>query len=165
MNRYLADMCSLDRKIFGRTAWKEHNFRRPLSKKFELSSVAIHRKKAIGYLVASEYGGKYVHVHRLAVDSHFRNKRIGARLLSRLERACSGTNIVSVTLESLRSRRDANSFYEHMKFVRISAQELAEYLKEKHKTRFRHRYFGLTPTGEVLVYKKSQNKNITNRTS
>ena len=152
--RHIRDLCSIDKEAFGTGAWSEQNFERALHGKFELSRVAFHKRKPIGYLVASRYDRNRAHIHRLAVLSSFRRKGVGVKLCRSFENDCLRQGIVEITLESNNDRHEANCFYERVGFRTISGLELKEYTRRKEKTSDAERYSELFPQGAVLVYRK-----------
>lgn len=154
IQRYWQALCLIDKNVFGNDFWTRENFERRLPSKPELSRVALFERKVLGYLIASRYTDRCAHIHRLAVSDDFRRKGIGTRLLRSFERACLRIGVKHVTLESLRSRNDANRFYERMGFRRISGEELLDYLGRKAKVNDMQRYFGASSAGESLVYSK-----------
>jgi len=145
----------IDRKTFFASAWIQRNFECVLLGKFELSRIALHQRRPIGFLIASRYGRRHAHIHRLAVLSRFRREGIGAKLLKRFEDACLSAGITEITLESLDDRVDANNFYERMGFMRTSGERLLRYLKRKKKTEIAQRYSEISPLGNVRVYSKN----------
>ena len=152
--RYLQDLCLIDKEAFDTGAWSEHNFERVLPGKFELSRVAFHKRKPVGYLVASRYDRSRAHIHRLAVLFSFKRKGIGVKLCRSFENDCLRQGIAEITLESTNDRYEANSFYERVGFETISGLELKEYTKRREKTSDVERYSGLSSQGAVLVYRK-----------
>lgn len=154
MKRHVRDLCLIDKNAFGVNAWVQQNFECVLPNKFELSRIALHDGRPVGYLIASRYGPRRAHIHRVAVHTRFRRKGIGTRLLRRFEDACLRRGITEITLESLTDRHNANSFYERMGFVKKEGKELVRYLKRKGKSEISQRYSGFCPTGNILVYYK-----------
>jgi ribosomal protein S18 acetylase RimI-like enzyme len=153
--RYLEALCQIDREAFGKESWARKNFEHPLPSKFELSRVALFEERPVGYLIAATYGGEYVHIYRLVVSSALRRKGIGAGLLRSFEHACLeiGRHL-GVTLESLRSRGDANHFYEQMGFKTISGEQLLDYLRRRERLNIKQEYHEISSQGESLVYFK-----------
>jgi len=92
----------IDRKTFFARAWAQGNFESVLLDKFELSKIALYQRTPIGFLIASRYGRRYAHIHRLVVLSRFRREGVGTKLLKHCEDACIGAGIAEITLESLK---------------------------------------------------------------
>jgi ribosomal protein S18 acetylase RimI-like enzyme len=151
LERFVDDLCLVDREIFTENAWVRENFERPLPNKFDLSMIALHTGKLVGYLIASTYGPGYAHVHRFVVVSDLRRKGLGTKLLLRFEDACLKSSLSNITLESLVDRYEANGFYERMGFKRISSEDLVRYVDLKGKTEIAHTF---SPNGKVIVYNK-----------
>jgi len=154
LGRYLPDLCLIDGKAFPNNAWHEENFSCGRPKKLELSLIVLHRRRTVGYLIASRYGRARAHIHRFVVAHNFRRRGIGTRLLRRFEEKCSEMRIAEITLESTRSRYGANRFYDRMGFLQISGSKLVMYLTRRGKRSLRRRYSGLFPSGHVVVYSK-----------
>ena len=154
IHRYCGALCLIDKNVFGNDSWTRENFERQVPGKSELSRVAFFERKPLGYLIASRYPDRCAHIHRLVVSCDFRSKGIGTRLLHSFERACLRMGVEHVTLESLRSRDDANRFYERMGFRRISGEELLDYLRRKARVNDMQRYYEASSIGDSLVYSK-----------
>jgi len=98
--------------------WKEENFRRELSGKFDISMIAIYNNVLVGYIVASiKEEGAYI--HKFMTSSQYRSRGIGSRLQHAFEIRVKNLKLQKILLTILAENKNASKFYEKNGYNKI----------------------------------------------
>lgn len=130
--KYVSELVSIDRDCFETRSWEEKHFLAYKKNKFKTSLLALYDDRLAGYIIASEYLPKLLHIHRFAVDKKFRGMGIGKSLLeSFINYAFLKYN--KITVETDACFFNAIHLYEKFGFIKLNQAQIIEYLINKQK--------------------------------
>ena len=93
-------------------AWSQAGYESELNNPDSICLVAKVEKKIVGFLISrlimSDY---YCEVYNIGVDSKFKRRKIGSKLLINLHNTCIFNNLKEIQLEVRESNKTAIEFY------------------------------------------------------
>ncbi len=114
-------LIEIDSAIFDEEgAWTLDNFLMDLNHKWDYSHAVLIGDQIIGFIVCSVREDN-LHIHRLAILSEYKGKRIGSRLLDYVCNLCVKHGLKCVTLQVKKFNINAQRFYERYGFKKIDS--------------------------------------------
>lgn len=131
------DKCvfSENKERYDRQPWDVENFKRQLPCKHELSVVVMYECEIVGFSIAYSIQDHWSHITRVAVHPRLVSRRIGETMIHHQLEIMRSSSFNFVTLELNGNNSAAERFYKKMGFLRLTDEELGEYLSQRQRSK------------------------------
>ena len=95
------------------SAWSKAGYESELNNPDSICLVAKFEKKIVGFIISRLImTDNYCEVYNIGVDSKFKRRKIGSKLLINLHKICISNSLKEIQLEVRESNKSAIEFYE-----------------------------------------------------
>jgi len=115
----IAQVLRIERTSFS-SPWSKESFEAELKKAIGFSTVAVIRKKIVGYVMGWHIGDE-IHIANIAVHPEWRRQGIGEKLIQKALTNQDG--VACARLEVRRSNRAALALYQKLGFVQVGIRK------------------------------------------
>ena len=110
---WLTNLLILDKEIEG-ISWNDTHFLIDMDSKWDLSLVVKLGEEVIGFAILSKKSDRYVHIHRIVVNSNNQGKGIGRMMMNEIFSRAKTKNFLYVSLKVPQKNKKAFLFYRNV---------------------------------------------------